>query len=498
MHIPLGEDFFKARTGASPPVLMDTKQLINPHLLVLGTSGSGKSSTFKRFINAGIRSSKKVRFHVFDVHGDLDIPDASVAVFSEHAPFGLNPLRVNPSPLFGGVRKCIQTFIRIVNESSKTALGVKQESVLRNLLEDVYRDFGFEINDPSTWTLNIFDTQLLSSGSDNRLYLEVPIADKEEAKALGARWDGDKKHWWIQAHKYEGAVKKWSPAYRERTYPSIRDVVAYARRIHEERFLGTDQKGVKALGELNKAARSHQRKVLESLKARAHNVASSDTEMSVDQARNDAIDAFVQYAKAVKTGYELESLMKYDSPEVLKGVLDRLLNILATGVLKPHAPPFDPDAQVWRYKLNALLMEEKKMLVLFMLTDIFYKAIERGEQSEVVEVIVLDELGTYISNSDVNGDGIIGIIATQARKYGLALWAANQSTENVPTQMMSSMGTKVVLGLDETFWKTSASKLLMEMKLLEWIQPTKTMAVQMKERSSNKTRWRWIMVPQIS
>jgi len=494
MHIHLGSNYFEAKTGKHSPIVLDTQRLINGHVLIVGSSGVGKSYTIRRMIAQGQKSDKAVRFHVFDVHGDLEVPGASLVQFSEQAPFGLNPLRVNPSPEFGGVRKCVQSFIRIINQASTTALGVKQESVLRNLLEDVYRDFGFEVSNPASWALNAYEPRLISGGADNRLYLQVPLAEKDEAKALGARWDGTAKLWWIHAHKYAGSLTKWSPAYKERSYPTVADVADYAKRLYEERFLGSDQKAVRALGALNRAARSHQKKLLEAVKLRNQNLYDEESEAQLDVARLRAIEAYTEYANAIRSGYEMEGLLKYESPDVLKSVLDRLHNLKATGIFKSAPPPFDESASVWRYKLNALSQEEKKMMVLFLMQDIFYRAVERGEQPDVREVVVLDELSTYTSSMDENGDGIIGTVAREARKFGLALWAANQSPANVPESLTSSVGTKIVLGLDEMYWNAAVSKLRIETRLLEWIQPQHTMAAQLKERGNTKSRWWWVQI----
>lgn len=494
MQISLGTDYFEARNGRSSSVRLDTAKLINGHVLIVGSSGVGKSHTIRKMIAAGHRSDKRVRFHVFDVHGDLEIDGASVVQFSEQAPFGLNPLRVNPSPTFGGVRKCIQSFIRTINQASTTALGVKQESVLRNLLLDVYLDFGFNQEDSSTWSLNALESRLISGGSDNRLYLEVPLAEKELVKSYGGRWDNDHRLWWVHTHKYAGDITRWKPAFKERSYPTIADVTNYARRIYEERFLGSDQKAVRALGHLNKVARTLQKKALDTVKLRSLEIYDEEGEALLASAGQKVIDAVTEYVGSIRTGFELDSLLKYESADVLKSVLDRLHNLKATGIFKSSPPPFTPGATVWRYKLNALSQEEKKMMVLFLMQDLFYGAVQRGEQSDVTEVIVLDELGTYCSTQDENGDGIIGTVAREARKFGLALWAANQSPQNVPDSLTSSVGTKIVLGLDEMYWNAAVNKLRIETKMLAWIQPHHTMAVQLKEKGVTKNRWWWVQL----
>lgn len=490
----LGQDYFEARSGRTVDVCLDTSKTINGHLLILGSSGVGKSHTIRRLIEQAQRSDKRVRFHVMDVHGDLEIPGASEVQFSEQALFGLNPLVCNPDPIFGGVRRQIQTFLRILDQAATTSMGVKQESVMRNLLLDVYRDFGFDPEDSRTWGVNAWDSCLVSAGADNRLYLVVPVADKDKVKAMGGRWEPTMKLWYVQAHTYKGDLIQWKPATVPRRYPTIADVCNYAARLHEERFLGTDQRGVEALAHVNKLARQTQRKALEHVRNQNLQIVDEDAESALHLAGKKALDAYEAYIKQLRTGLELGTLMKYDSSDVLKSVLDRLHNLRATGLFKDVRPPFDESRSVWRYKLNALLLEEKKMMVYFLMTDLFYAAIQRGEQKDVVDVIVLDELGTYSVAQDDNGDGIIGTVAREARKFGMALWAANQSTTGVPESLISSVGTKIVLGLDEGYWDQAVKKLRIDLKLMQWIQPHHTIAVQLKEKGAAKSRWWWVQL----
>lgn len=492
MRAELGVNYHDLKDGKTTPIYYDTSTLINGHLFMVGSSGVGKSHTFRKLIESALRSGSKARFHIFDVHGDLEVPGASTAVFGEHVPYGVNPLRVNPSPEFGGPRRSIQAFIRIVNQASATSLGVKQESVLYNLLSDVYRDFGFQVEEPGSWSLHGGDRPV-PGATDNRLYLQVPMAEKDAAKALGARWDPGRSSWWVHTEKYQGDLRKWPPAHIEKRHPDLNDVVRYARRLHEERFLGSDQRAVLALAEVNRAARAVQRKALDAARARHHNAHfDSDMDSALMLAADKAMAAYKAYLKSIRTGYELENLLKYDSPEVLKSTLDRLQNLSRTGIFKPVAPPFDPSCPVWRYNLKPLSPDEKKMMVLFLLQDLFTQASQRSPQSDVVDVLVLDELAVYLGPEDEKGDGIIGRIAREARKFGVALWAANQSPERVPASLLSSVGTKIILGLDELYWNEAVSKLRVEARQLSWIQPRRTMAVQLKEIGAVKNRWHWV------
>ncbi len=45
--------------------------------------------------------------------------------------------------------------------------------------------------------------------SDEKIYINVPFSEKEEAKAIGAKWDNEKKSWYVLADVSEEAFSKW-------------------------------------------------------------------------------------------------------------------------------------------------------------------------------------------------------------------------------------------------------------------------------------------------
>jgi len=496
MLIKTGIDYFEQKNSKKDvPVILDTKNLINPHLLILGTSGTGKSHNFRSYLRQAKAQGKHIRFHVMDVHGDLEVPGASVVTFSSQAPYGLNPFVVNPDPEFGGVHRCINNFLRVVNQVSATRLGIQQEDCLRSMILDVFEEFGFDAEDASTWSMNAYDSRMVGAGSSNRVYLEVPIAEKDEAKAFGARWDGDRKLWWIHTENYKGDITRWKPAYKARTYPTLRDISNYAKELYEQRFLGSDQKAVRALQEVNKAAQAHLRATLSSFKDKRLGVVNDDLQAKLEEAKANAIFAYTNYVNSIRTGREFELLQKYQDPVLVRSCAIRIRNLLATGVYKDLLPNFDPDNAIWRYKLDPFEIDQKQMFVLFKMSELFAKAVQRGMQDDVVEIIVLDELGMYTSSADGDkGTGIIGTIAREARKYGLALWAATQTVDTVPESLLSAVATLIILGVPETKWKQAESKFAIKGNLLSWIQPQATAAIQFKEKRSVKNTWRWVVL----
>lgn len=133
-------------------VVINTQELINGHLLLTGMSGTGKSYQAKRLIKTAIQQNLEV--DIFDVHNELEQPNAVSALYSESTQLGYNLLSLNPDPHSGGVRRRINEIINMVNATSRK-LGTKQETALRNLLSDVYRINGCDDGNPETWRKGI-------------------------------------------------------------------------------------------------------------------------------------------------------------------------------------------------------------------------------------------------------------------------------------------------------------------------------------------------------
>lgn len=50
-----------------------------------------------------------------------------------------------------------------------------------------------------------------AASTSSKLYLNVPYAEKDEAKALGARWDAAKKKWYAPPGAEADRFERWMP-----------------------------------------------------------------------------------------------------------------------------------------------------------------------------------------------------------------------------------------------------------------------------------------------
>lgn len=497
MQIRIGRNL---KTG--DPVVVDTTKVINPHLQVTGVSGMGKTYTLQELVTSFVESAadlgQPVRVHVFDPHGDIQLPYASVVKFSEATNYGYNPLEVNPDPDYGGVRRAIQKFIAAIKKHK--TLGTKQEAVMRYLLEDLYAAHGFKADDPSTWWPD--DPRMIRAvmnGRENRVYLDVAYEHRDRFKALLRDHDGrfrggfddfdndpalrSKRCWWVERDHYEGDFLMWEPRNLFKTPPTLDDVVRFTERKLKAHFCGTNSAAMALLKDVNQAARAYHRKVTEMSKrdAALDEAERAELTKALDKAKEKATDAYTSYLDAIVTGRELDDMIRYNSTDVLTSVYERFQNLRAIGIYNPVPPPFDPQKPIWQYQIKPLEIPVQSMFVDMACARIFERAMQRGLQNDVVELLVLDEGKRFVGESN---DDILNKIANEARKFGLGLWIMSQTPEHFPDDFIKATGTILVLGLAKADTNVAARKLGVDESLLSAVIPQKSALVQIKSKGT--------------
>jgi DNA helicase HerA-like ATPase len=433
-------DYFLSQQQKQIPVIFDSKRAINPHMLFMGKSGTGKTFNLRRIIRSLLKTSvKPVLVHIFDVHGDIEVEGESEVKFSESTQYGFNPLEVNPDPDFGGVRNQIQAFLRTISETDR-AVGSKQEAAIRSLLTSLYAANGFT-DKPDSWRLD--------DGVQRRFPKKNPTL----------------------ADAYRFAQAKLKALYMGSDSACVQSYEAFAKRAGS--FNAKAKNAARSGGGLANDEREKMQEELEAL-------------------GDKAIDSYRNFIKSVKTGREMEDSIQYDSKEVMKSVVDKFENLNAKGIFRPEPPPFDPAAQVHRYNIRALKIPERKMFVYFRLTEIFYRALQRGIQDDVVEIVVIDEAHNYFTD---DGENILNIIAKEARKFGLMMICASQSPTHFSDDFLSNVGTKVLLGIDKMFWDGAVRKLKIDEKTLKFIVPKRTLAVQIDNDGELAPRFVGVQLP---
>ncbi len=431
------DDFAFRQKHEKIPVIWDSHDVVNGHVLITGKSGTGKTHMIRSMISHGVKTATSpVTFHVMDVHGDIDIPGCSSVQFSEATTYGLNPLKINADVNFGGVRKRIQSFLSTLDRTQSRALGPKQEAVLRNIVLDLYAANGFYIDKPESWRLN------------------------------------------------DGVQRRFA-----KKYPNIDDAHRFAYSKLTQMFLGTGTDAIKNLEDVNRKTTvlASRLKRLNGAKTTEIEDIEKDIEKAIDLANN----SYSQYLNNIKTGRELDGLLKYDSKDVLKSVVDRLENMKATGLFKNQPPPFDTQNPVWRYNICALSEEEKRMFVEFCLQDLFAQAVQRGPVDDIRDVIVIDEAHLFFRDDE---DNILNTLAKEARKFGVSLVCASQSPTHFSDDFISNVATKIILGIDQMYWDGTIRKMRIDPKILGYLVPQRTIAAQINNKDTSKSAFKQIYV----
>lgn len=310
-------------------IFWDSSNVINGHIVIVGASGTGKTHRIRKILKEMSEQSTKTRFHILDVHGDIDISNASEVVFSETSPYGIDLLSVSDDEHSGGVRKKINNVIKIINRTSQT-LGSRQQTVFMNMLRDLYINEGFYPNDSKTWSLN---------------------------------YDPRK-----------------NPPHPKR-HPSVSMLEKFAYYKLEQMLIGSGSKAINALEQLNKN--------IKKLDTILKEGSTEDEEIKkLKQECKDVYGIFIDN----QTGKELLDMIKYDNKETIKRMYERIGLLESSGIFKSTPPPFDKNKAVWRYNIKHLYKDEQKMFVDIICEKIFAIAKQKGQSNgEIRDVIVIDE-----------------------------------------------------------------------------------------------------------
>jgi type IV secretory pathway VirB4 component len=130
-------------------IYWDLRKVPNPHMVILGTSGSGKTQTLKA-IAGELYHSFPSQSIVLDFHGDQQLPGETYYPLNMASDYGINPLTINPDPEGGGPK--LQAIAVASNLRRSLLLGVNQEGLSILILEQLYREFGITQEDRPSWS----------------------------------------------------------------------------------------------------------------------------------------------------------------------------------------------------------------------------------------------------------------------------------------------------------------------------------------------------------
>jgi hypothetical protein len=317
---------------------------------------------------------------------------------------------------------------------------------------------------------------LPASIKKGRIYLDVPFEEKDRARAAGAQFDGDLKSWWVHDGGHVDGLLRWGPKHFGKRHPTVLDAVRFAKKRLNSMFFGTNTATMHYLEEVNRLAKTLHAKQMAAAK-RGEELSDSELQKQIDQARKKVLASFTGYLNEIRTGRELEDIIKYDSSDVLKSIVDRLENLNSIGIFRSTPPPFNSHAAVWHYDIKALSNDEKKLFMTVRLESIFSEAIQRGQQSDVVEMLVVDEAHLYVNDDP---DHILNKLILEARKYGISLVLASQAPHHFSEDLLAGVAVRILLGIDRFYWPILTRKLGLDERSLSFVVPKRSVVAQIK------------------
>lgn len=167
------------------PLVDKPKKIPNPHIMILGTSGSGKTQTLKALIYE--LHQQNVPAVIFDFHGEYAEDGFNKAfdakVIDPLKGVNINPLELPTDPGTGNKASPVQ----LVSEVTEIIdgiyrLGHQQKALLRKAIYHALEEAGISKKDPDTWnrTSPGFDT--LDTSLNHYEALGDPVASKLRSK----------------------------------------------------------------------------------------------------------------------------------------------------------------------------------------------------------------------------------------------------------------------------------------------------------------------------
>ncbi|MFD1043089.1 helicase HerA domain-containing protein [Pseudoxanthomonas kaohsiungensis] len=448
-HVMGLNDFMLRKEGKEVPVVYDPARCLNSHVALIGMSGSGKTHQIKQLLRSAALGGAEL--DIFDVHHELDaVPGARCAMYSQATGYGYNPLVLDLDPHAGGVNRQADFIVGLIKQVT-TQFGSKQEAALRNLIVDCYASRGIFADNPRSWA-------------------RKEISEQERRRLMDQRE-------WQQLREY---------------YPTLSDLLAYAETKVLSLIFGGDNKAMNALEALAKLNARLQTLALKERRAGVQAEERSKLEGQIEAQQKRCIDAYSEAIMAKPTR-EAKDVLKYDSKDVLVGVIQRLQILTAAGIFNATAPPFG-DAKVRVHQIKSLSDEQQILFVKLRLRAIFERAKQMGPTASGTElrfVCMLDESPKYFSE---DSDDIINVIAREARKFGIGLWCAAQQP-NFPESFITNCGAKFILGIDASYWKTAQQRMRITEEGLKWIKPKEVMAVKLHKEGQPDPPFVNVVVP---
>jgi hypothetical protein len=442
VHVIGLDDRVWERTRKRSDVIWDPSTLVNPHILICGASGSGKSYQAMRLLESAAAAGIEV--DAFDLHNELtECAGASANIYSEATRLGSNPLVLSTNSHTGGVRRQVEFVVDLLNATSRK-LGPRQTSALKALLYETYLARDIVPERPETWIRN----ELTEDEYDQ-----------------------------LMAQKAFNALRG--------AYPILRDVIRTCERRIRSLTMCADNPAVMALERVEKAAAR-----LTAL--RAKKIAQDEldeAEEKLHNAKDQAIQAYACFVQSIQIGQEWSEQSRYQNADTLRALHERLSELNSIGIFRAAPPVWTSNLRV--HQIGALRDDERRLLVYTHCAAILRACMDAGQSTRLRRLIFLDEGHALL---DDDGHSPLNRIVKEGRKFGLGLAIGSQSPSHFSADVLVNTATVIVTGLEAADREFAARKLNAPPELLKAVKPKAVVAVKLKRNGESEDGFRLVNV----
>lgn len=415
-QIPGGLDTFVpvpvGLTSNSAQVDLDLSKISNPHMLVAGMSGSGKSHLIRNIIARLNR--RGVTTHIIELHPDMSHQDFVDAGCGEHVTesdinylnfdyvdgdAGLNPLQFNPNPEAGGVYMAIQDVMEVA-KLFNASLGSRQASYLQKLLEYTYTRKGIDHNRPETWTQS--EDPRNPTGHHPTLY-DLMDSLVEVRRAISSGLGSDV---FAEVHR-------------------LRSKCAKIKRSMESGVLSEEE----------------------------HIEQQSTLENQFDVLKSTVLDVL---HKEVFETHNKEPFYRGWKVDTLDSLADTIRSMIESslftrGVDDPSGTKGPKKGKINVYRLSNLSYQHQKTLIHVLLRRIYNASMRMCKKMnpETPDTYVILDEGRYAKEAAKNPMSPLNVIMGGARKFGLGAIIGVQGPEQISDDMAQNFASKFILACAE-------------------------------------------------
>lgn len=422
----------------------DSPATQNPHLMIIGATGSGKTYMLRKILQYLDDANKIV--HVIDMHGDLFTPGEKKFEFTlRNSEYSIHPFDFDKDEKNGGPAAHVDTMVKMFKACFIPGMGPVQEYLLKKLFMGVYHIAGIHENNPSTWNNELPEIETLYD-----LYEHIYSALNNGI--------------YISVKKYFGQIQK------------------IHNKILEQRAITTDQntrgEGISYTKVHVESLADNNQEELEQLEEDLNEGSDEDCEgYGVSPALikrlnskfidlNAKISRYLTHCKTGKFQEEFDRSFKgveydeFDTPQKLKGLesLQPYLETFTSSSLFGNKQ-FNYKRGINRYDISGFTNTGTPTLALYftniMIERIFRKNKIKGEylgpdNEKVHTYIVLDESKIVLPTGQEkeNPLNIFNRTVTEIRKYGVGIIIVSQRVKHFNDEILSSMFTKIILRSD--------------------------------------------------